>query len=100
MCNLSSLKVTKLLPPVKPVSKFLEFQGHIIAAYADGTLRVFDGDGNQKSEVPALAAGPIASIGGLEAGPRFLCGHLHGQVSSIVLPDFVFKTQFQAFNET
>jgi WD40 repeat protein len=100
MCNLASLKVTKLLPPVKSVARFLEFQGHVIAAYVDGTIRVFDGDGNQKSELQALAAGPIVSIGGLEAGPRFLCGHSHGQVSNIVLPDFVFKTQFQAFQNT
>lgn len=100
MCNLTSLKVTKLLPPAKTVTSFLEFQGHIVAAYADGGLRVFDGEGNMKSEMQNLQGGPITRIAGLESGPRLICGHSHGQVSTITLPDFAFKVQFQAYLDT
>lgn len=100
MCSLTTLKVTKLLPPVKSVVSFLEFQGHVIAAYADGGLRIFDGDGSMKSEMANLAGGPIHRIAGLDSGPRVLCGHSHGQVTSISLPEFAFKAQFQAFMDT
>lgn len=98
--DLASLKVTKLLPPTRSVTSFLEFQGHVVAAYGDGGLRVFDAEGTMKSEMPNLAAGSIQAIGGLESGPRLLCGHAHGQVSTITLPDFNFKTQFQAMLDT
>jgi len=100
MCSLTTLKVTKLLPPVKPVSSFLEFQGHVVAAYSDGSLRVFDAEGGMKSEMQALAAGPILKIAGLDSGPRLLCAHSCGQVSTILLPNFEFKLQFQAFVDT
>lgn len=96
MCNLTSLTVTKLLPPVKSVSKFLEFQNHAIVAYAEGGIRIFDAEGTLKSEMKALVAGPILSIAGLESGPMVLCGHAHGQISTISLPGFEFRMQFQA----
>jgi len=96
MCNLTSLAVTKLLPPMKSVSQFLEFMGCVIVAYAEGALRIFDAEGTMKSEMKTMAAGPIVSIGGLESGPMLLCGHAHGQVSTISLPGFEFRTQFQA----
>jgi len=96
MCNLQNLTVTKILPPTKPVADFLEFQGHIIVAYTDGSLRVFDPEGTFKSGVKPLPAGPIVSLGGLDSGPRVLVGHAKGQVSTITLPNFEFKTQFQA----
>jgi len=100
MCSLTSLKVTKLLPPTKSVASFLEFQGHVIAAYMDGGLRIFDAEGAQKSEINTLPAGPILRIAGLESGPRVVCGHSHGQVSTITLPGFEFKCQFQAYMDT
>jgi len=100
LCSLTALKVTKLLPPTKSVTSFLEFQGHVIAAYQDGSLRIFDAEGTMKSEMPILAAGPVVRIAGLESGPRLLCGHSHGQVSIVNLPDFTFKTQFQAYADT
>lgn len=96
--NLESLTVTKLLPPTKSVADFLQFQGHLIVAYSDGSLRIYDQEGTLKQETKPLAAGPLVSLGGLELGPRLLCGHARGQVSTIVLPDFAFKTQFQALD--
>jgi len=96
MCNLTSLSVTKILPPTKSVAAFLEFQGHIIVGYADGSLRIFDAAGTLKTDLKPLAAGPIVALGGLESGPRVLVGHAKGQVSIITLPSFEFKTQFQA----
>lgn len=95
--DLKNLVVTKLLPPMKAVSAMLEFQGHVIVAYTDGSLRIFDAEGSLKAEVKQLAAGPIMSLAGLDSGPRVLCGHSRGQVSTIMLPSFAFKTQFQAF---
>lgn len=96
LCNLNSLAVTKILPPTKPVADFLEFQGHLIVAYTDGSLRIFDPEGTLKLGIKPLAAGPIVSFGGLESGPRLLVGHAKGQISTITLPNFEFKTQFQA----
>merc|ERR1712107_199533 len=52
--------------------------------------------GTMKSEMKTLECGPILCLAGLESGPRVLCGHAHGQVSSIILPDFLLKTDFQA----
>jgi WD40 repeat protein len=100
MVHLVKLEVTKLLPPTKPVADFLEFQGHLIVAYQEGALRVFDPAGECKSETKPLAAGPILSLAGLESGPRVLVGHTKGQVSIINLPGFDFKTQFQAIENT
>eukprot|EP00927_Polykrikos_kofoidii_P060477 TRINITY_DN55443_c0_g1_i1.p1 TRINITY_DN55443_c0_g1~~TRINITY_DN55443_c0_g1_i1.p1 ORF type:complete len:423 (+),score=50.53 TRINITY_DN55443_c0_g1_i1:60-1328(+) len=98
MCSLKTLVVDKLLPPIKFVSDFLEFQGHLIVAYSDGNLRVFDGEGGLKKELKPISDGAsILSIAGLESGPRVICTHARGQVSTIVLPDFEFKLQFQAF---
>lgn len=96
MVHLASLTATKQLPPNRPIADFLEFQGHVIVAYSDGSLRIFDPQGTMKSELPTLAAGPILSLAGLESGPRVLCGHNRGQISTITLPSFEFKTHFQA----
>ncbi|CAJ1407813.1 unnamed protein product [Effrenium voratum] len=96
MLDLASLKVTKLLPPTKSVTDILEFQGHVIVAYSEGVIRIFDAEGNLKTESKALDAGPILKLAGLDSGPRVLCGHAHGQVSTIQLPSFEFKTEFQA----
>mmetsp|Transcript_80200 Transcript_80200/g.243365 ORF Transcript_80200/g.243365 Transcript_80200/m.243365 type:complete len:251 (-) Transcript_80200:3-755(-) len=82
MCNLASLTVTKILPPTKSVADFLEFQGHLIVAYSDGGIRIFDEEGTLKTDLKPLAAGPILSIGGLESGPRVLVGHAKGQAGS------------------
>mmetsp|Transcript_49869 Transcript_49869/g.108407 ORF Transcript_49869/g.108407 Transcript_49869/m.108407 type:complete len:420 (-) Transcript_49869:62-1321(-) len=97
LCSLADLRVTKVIPPLRFVADFLEFQGFLIVSYADGSIRVFDAEGNTKSEM-APFAGPIVSMAGLESGPRVICGHSRGQVSSITLPDFQFKLQFQAFD--
>merc|ERR1719498_2397388 len=100
MVNLQTLKVSKLLPPTKTVTSFLEFQGHVIAAYGDGSLRTFDGEGTMKGELQPLPAGNISGIACLESGPRLLCSHSHGQVTTIILPDFQPKAQFQAMLDT
>lgn len=96
MLDLATLKVSKLLPPTKAVADLLEFQGHIIAAYSEGIIKIFDAEGTLKSETRQLEAGPILRLAGLESGPRVLCGHQRGQVSTITLPSFEFKTAFQA----
>jgi len=96
--NLETLKVSKLLPPTKPVVDFLECQEHLIVAYSEGSLRIFKSDGTMTHETKALAAGQMFSLAGLEKGPRVLCGHARGQVCSIMLPSFELKTSFQAFN--
>merc|ERR1712060_382271 len=99
--KLDTLSVTKLLPPTtKPVADMLEFQGHVIVAYTEGSLRIFDGEGNLKSEMKPLAAGAVCTLAGLESGPRVLCGHANGKVSTIVLPDFAFRLDFQAMERT
>lgn len=96
--NLEKLQVTKKLMPTQPIADMLEFQDHVIVAYVEGAIRIFDADGNLKSETKPLAAGQMCSLAGLESGPRLLCGHASGQVSSIVLPNFEFRLHFQALD--
>lgn len=47
-----------------------------------------------------MPAGPVTCISGLESGPRILCGHAKGQVTSVTLPMFQMKTYWQAFDRT
>jgi len=94
--ELASLRVVSQIQPKKFVAGFQEFQGHMIVAYADGQVCIFDAGGGKKLEQPPMAVGPILSVAGLENGPRFLCGHSKGQVSSIVLPAFQLRTCWQA----
>jgi len=96
--DLTSLTVKNILPPVKFVADFLEFQGHLIAAYSDGTMRVFDTEGNMQKELKESAAGPILSIAGLDSGPKIVCTHSRGQVGTIALPNFEHLCTFQAFD--
>lgn len=94
--ELASLRVLQQIQPKKFVASFLQFQDHLIVAYADGQLCIFDAGGVKKHDQPPMDVGPILSVGGLECGPRLLCGHAKGQVSSTVLPDFRLKTCWQA----
>eukprot|EP00929_Paragymnodinium_shiwhaense_P108925 TRINITY_DN75287_c0_g1_i1.p1 TRINITY_DN75287_c0_g1~~TRINITY_DN75287_c0_g1_i1.p1 ORF type:complete len:415 (-),score=91.79 TRINITY_DN75287_c0_g1_i1:195-1439(-) len=97
ICNLQSLTINKIIPPVKHVSDFLQFQGHLVASYTDGTLRVFNAEGELQKELKESGAGAVVSMAGLESGPRIVCTHNRGQVSTIELPVFEFKLQFQPF---
>lgn len=96
LVELATLKVVKQLDPRKFVAGLLQFDGHMIVVYADGSICIFDGLGALKHKQPALPAGPVLCIAGLESGPRVLCGHAKGQISSITLPSFVLKKHWQA----
>merc|ERR1712232_330938 len=99
MCNLQSLQIGKIMPPVRHVADILVYEGHLIVAYSDGSLRIFDSEGLVKKELsPNTTAGQILSLGGLPSGPRVVITHHRGQVSTITLPDFEFKIHFQAFD--
>lgn len=94
--ELAILKVSKQVPPKKFVAGLLAFEGHMIVVYADGSVCIFDASGEQKHSQAPLPAGPVLSVAGLESGPRVLCGHAKGQVSSITLPMFHLKKHWQA----
>lgn len=94
--ELASLRVAKQLQPRKFVSGFLLYEGHMVVSYADGTVCIFDPAGNQKLCQPPMPAGPVLCMAGLDSGPRVLCGHSKGQVSSITLPMFQLKHYWQA----
>lgn len=97
LVDLKTLKVTSNLMPKKMVSGFVPYQGTAIVAYQDGSIIIYDDRGVQKHSQPPLPGGPLHCIGGLTAGPRVLCGHGKGQVSSIILPSFDLKKYWQAF---
>jgi len=99
LVELATLKVVKHLEPRKFVSGLLQFEGHMIVVYADGSMCIFDGLGAMKHKQPALPAGAVLCIAGLESGPRVLCGHAKGQVSSISLPSFVLKKYWHALEK-
>eukprot|EP00931_Biecheleriopsis_adriatica_P118602 TRINITY_DN93964_c0_g1_i1.p1 TRINITY_DN93964_c0_g1~~TRINITY_DN93964_c0_g1_i1.p1 ORF type:complete len:386 (+),score=95.00 TRINITY_DN93964_c0_g1_i1:28-1185(+) len=93
--ELGTLKAAGHLEPKKFVAGMLQFEGHMIVVYADGSMCIFDANGAQKLNQAALPAGPVLCIAGLESGPRVLCGHSKGQVSSITLPMFTLKKHWQ-----
>lgn len=94
--DLATLQAQASLPPAKFVSGLLQFDGHMIVVYADGAVCIFDANGIQKHQQPPLPSGPVLCVAGLESGPRVLCGHAKGQVSSITLPMFQLKKYWQA----
>merc|ERR1712032_1414288 len=57
--ELGTLRVVQQLQPKKYVAGIIQFQGHMIAAYADGALIIFDASGGQKHVQPPLPAGPV-----------------------------------------
>jgi len=94
--DLATLKVGLQLPPKKFVAGLLKFEGHMIVVYADGGVCIFNAVGTLTHTQPPLPAGPVLCVAGLESGPRVLCGHAKGQVSSIMLPMFNLKQSWQA----
>jgi len=94
--ELASLRVINQLQPKKFVASLIPFEGHCIAAYQDGSMLIFAPNGAQKHAQPPLPAGPVHCLCGLDSGPRLLCGHAKGQVSSVVLPMFHLKRDWQA----
>lgn len=94
--DLATLKVLAQLGPKKFVSGMLQFEGHLIVVYVDGATFIFDAAGVQKLQQAPLPAGPVLCIAGLDSGPRVLCGHAKGQLSSITLPAFQLKHYWQA----
>jgi len=97
LLELASLRITQQIMPKKTVAGFLEFQGHVIVAYSEGSLCIFDPAGTQKHSQAPTPAGPLLCLAGLSSGPRVLLGHARGQVSSITLPMFHLKKYWQAF---
>jgi len=93
---LATLKVARQLPPKKFVAGMVEFQGHMIVAYQEGNISIFNAGGDLTHEQKVLPAGPVACVAGLESGPRLLVGHFKGQISSIVLPMFQLKHSWQS----
>eukprot|EP00928_Gymnodinium_smaydae_P064970 TRINITY_DN48189_c0_g1_i1.p2 TRINITY_DN48189_c0_g1~~TRINITY_DN48189_c0_g1_i1.p2 ORF type:complete len:390 (+),score=79.58 TRINITY_DN48189_c0_g1_i1:67-1236(+) len=94
--ELASLRVVHQLPPKRFVAGVLPYEGHMIVVYADGSSAIFDHAGAQKHAQPAMPAGPVLDIAGLEVGPRLLCGHAKGQVTAITLPMFQVSKYWQA----
>lgn len=97
--ELATLRVTYQIPPKKFVSGFLQFEGHVISVYADGGMCIFGANGAEKHSQPPLLAGPILCVAGLESGPRMLCGHAKGQMSSITLPMFELKKSWHGMEK-
>lgn len=95
--DLATLRATAVLPPVKFVAGMLQFTGHMIVIYVDGSICIFNANGEKTLQQPPLPAGPTLCIVGLDSGPRVLCGHGKGQVSSITLPMFELKHCWQSF---
>merc|ERR1719436_2217414 len=97
--ELKTLRVVSQPGPKKFVSGLLQFSGHMIVVYTDGSMRIFDAAGRETHSQPPLSAGPVLCVAGLDVGPRVLCGHAKGQVSSIALPMFEFKQSWQALEK-
>lgn len=97
LVNLTNLQAAKQLQPKKLVAGFLQFEGHMIVAYADGSCCIFDAEGNRKMQQNPLSPGPVHCMAGLDSGPRVLLGHSKGQVSCVGLPMFDFKLWWQAY---
>lgn len=95
LVDLAALKVVSQPGPKKFVAGVLQFSGHMIVVYTDGSMNIFTAEGNSTHSQPPMPAGPVTAVVGLESGPRVLCGHIKGQVSSIELPMFKLKHCWQ-----
>jgi len=96
LVELATLKVALQVQPKKFVAGLLQFTGHMIVVYSDGSVCIYNALGQQTHSQPPLPAGPVMCVVGLDSGPRVLCGHAKGQVSSITLPMFQLKKCWQA----
>lgn len=95
--DLAALRVVHQLGPRQGVANIVAYEGHAIVIYSDGSMTIYDGQGNQTLKQSPTPAGPVLSAAGLEVGPRLLIGHAKGQLSSIELPMFTMRTYWQAF---
>lgn len=91
------LRVVAQVGPKKFVSGLLPFTGHMIVVYSDGCVCIFTAEGQETHSQPPMPAGPVLCLAGLDAGPRVLCGHAKGQVSTIELPTFRLRHCWQTF---
>lgn len=95
LVDLASLRVTDQPGPKRFVAGVLQFSGHMIVVYSDGSVVIFNAAGEKTHSQPPMPAGPVLCIVGLDSGPRVLCGHAKGQVSSISLPMFQLRHCWQ-----
>lgn len=99
MVELATLSRAVQVEPKKKVNDLLEFQAHMITAYADGSFCVFDAQTTMKHSQPPLLSGACVCLAGLlESGPRLLCAHAQGEVSSIALPAFELSCYWKALD--
>mmetsp|Transcript_78616 Transcript_78616/g.163401 ORF Transcript_78616/g.163401 Transcript_78616/m.163401 type:complete len:383 (-) Transcript_78616:121-1269(-) len=97
LVELATLTVVLQVQPKRPVSGMLKFTDHMIVAYSEGSVKIFTALGVETHSQNPLPAGHILCLAGLDSGPRVLCGHIKGQVSSITLPLFQLKQSWQTF---
>jgi len=93
--ELATLGRAVQLQPDRKVAALLEFQSHMIATFSDGSVCIYDGNGGTTHSQPALKAGSVIAVTGLECGPRVLFGHGRGEISSIELPSFALKCSWK-----
>jgi len=67
----------------------------MIVAYVDGAITIFNNNLDVRHRQDTLRAGPILCMVGLESGPRVLCGHAEGDISSIGLPGFELRCSWR-----
>lgn len=91
--DLSTLQAKGTLASSVPVTCLVDFQGHVVAGFRDGSLKIYSAAGQE-----AFARGPVGEhrsntameimVHPITQKPVLLCGQQHGYVTAYDLPDF------------
>jgi len=91
--DLASLQPRGTIPSSVQVTALLEFQGHMIASYRSGEVRIYDAGGSEAFYHPSVGEHTSNTavelmMHPLENKPMLLCGQVLGYVTAYDLPEF------------
>lgn len=91
--DLNTLQPRGTIPSQHPVASLLELDGHMLATYRNGDVKIFDAAGNEKYLHPSRGEhtsnqGACIMTHPLDGKPMLLCGQQLGYVTAYDLPDF------------
>mmetsp|Transcript_9432 Transcript_9432/g.15256 ORF Transcript_9432/g.15256 Transcript_9432/m.15256 type:complete len:393 (+) Transcript_9432:128-1306(+) len=103
--DLTTLQAKGTIPSPVGVSKMLELDGYMLAAYKNGEVRIFDGNGGQIHLHPSRGEHTSNTaiemmMHPFERKPMLLCGQDFGYTTVYDLPDFRPRGTFVSKNQS
>lgn len=101
--DLGTLQPRGTVQSVEPVTGLLEFQGHMIASYRNGDVKIFGSSGSEVFASPAKGEHQSNTavelmMHPIDNKPMLLCGQQFGYVTAYDLPDFRPRGSFVGKN--